>query len=62
LQFLPLDYGVVADVLERVWVAGEHAQDVDLDALITISHYIRMLRRRIVSDPVNPVKAADCGS
>jgi len=48
--FLSLDYGVVADILERVWVTNEHAQDVDPDARVALAHYISMLRRYVVSD------------
>lgn len=48
--FLPLDYGVVADALERVWVTNERAQDVDPDARVAVTHYISMLRRYVVSD------------
>jgi len=48
--FLPLDYGVVADTLERVRMTNEHAQDVDPDVRVAVAHYISMLRRYVVSD------------
>lgn len=48
--FMPLDYRVVSEVLERVRVVSEQAQHGDTHALIAIAHYIGMLRRYVVSD------------